>query len=87
MYCIAVFRSRTHTIGFLRYMRAQGIDARAINTPAQANVGCGISARFPCEYTKFTVQVVSALGLESFRGIFCVTKDGIRQSVVKLSEK
>ncbi|MBE5741835.1 MAG: DUF3343 domain-containing protein [Clostridiales bacterium] len=84
MYCIAVFRSRTHTIGFLRYLRSQGVEAKAVNTPAEAKVGCGISARFPCEYTKFSKQVISALGLTSFRGFYSVKKEGIRQTVVRI---
>jgi hypothetical protein len=72
MYCLAVFRSRTHTIGFLKYMRAQGIDAKAVNTPTELNIGCGISARIPCEYLKFSKQVVTALDLTSFRGFYSV---------------
>jgi hypothetical protein len=65
-------------------MRAQGIDARAINTPAQANVGCGISARFPIGYTSLARQVVSALSLTSFRGLYSIKKDGIKQYITRL---
>ncbi len=46
-FCIAVFRSRTQVMEFIEYMQSRGIDSSAINTPAEAHVGCGISAKFP----------------------------------------
>ena len=84
LYCLAVFRSRTHVIGFIKYMRAQGVDCVAVNTPADANLGCGISARFPIAYTALAKQVVSALSLTSFRGLYSIKKDGIKQYITRL---
>ena len=84
IYCLAVFRSRTHTVGFIEFMRSQGLDARAVNTPEKAKIGCGISARFPIEYTSFARHVISALSLTSFRGFYSVKKDGVRNIVTHL---
>ncbi len=84
VYCIAVFRSRTHTAGFIKYMRAHGVDCVAINTPIEANAGCGISAKFPIGYTALAKQVVSALSLTSFRGFFSVRKEGVKQFITRL---
>ena len=83
-YCIAIFRSRTHTIGFVKYMRAQGVDCVAINTPTEVNLGCGISAKFPIGYTALAMQVVNALSLTSFRGFFSVRKEGVKQFITRL---
>lgn len=83
-YCLAVFRSRTHTIGFIKYLRAQGIECVAVNTPTELNIGCGISAKFPVSYTSFARQVVSALSLTSFRGFFSVRKEGVKQFITRL---
>ena len=82
--CLAIFRSRTHTVGFIQYMRSQGVEISAVNTPAEAKIGCGISAIFPVEHIAFARQVVSALGLTSFRGFFLVKKEGIKQIITKL---
>ena len=84
LFCIAVFNSRTHTLGFIEYMRSRGIDCNAINTPAEAHIGCGISAKFPIEYFNFARQVISALSLNSFRGFYSIRKNGIRQTVTRL---
>ena len=83
-YCLAVFRSRTHAIGFIKYMRAQGIDCVAVATPNGIGVGCGISAKFPSCRTAFARQVVSALSLTSFRGIFFVKKEGVKQFITEV---
>lgn len=46
MTMLAVFRSRAQTLEFISVLKANGIPAQAVNTPREANVGCGISARF-----------------------------------------
>ena len=45
-YVLAVFRSRTQTQNFAFLMRERGMDCSVVQTPPEANVGCGISARF-----------------------------------------
>jgi len=83
-FCIAVFRSRTHTIGFIRYMRAQGIDVSAINTPTQIKMGCGISAKMPMGYVKFSEQVILALGYSSFKGFYLVEEYNNSKNITKI---
>ena len=46
-YCIAVFASRTQVYEFADILLSGGINARVINTPAEARIGCGVSAKFP----------------------------------------
>lgn len=46
MTTLAVFRSRAHTLDFVATLRSGGIPASAVNTPKEAGVGCGISAKF-----------------------------------------
>lgn len=84
IFCLAVFNSRTHTVGFIEYMRSKGIDCRAVNTPTEAHVGCGISARLPMEYLSIARHVISALSLTSFRGFFSIRKDGLKTYITRL---
>ncbi len=84
IYCLVVFNSRTHTVGFIEYMRSKGIDCRAVNTPIEANIGCGISARMPIEYVAIARHVISALSLTSFRGFFSIRKDGVKRYITRL---
>lgn len=40
------FRSREHTVKFFEEMRSRGIVGTVINTPREAEAGCGLSVRF-----------------------------------------
>lgn len=73
-FCIAVFRSRTQVMEFIEYMQSGGIDCAAINTPVEARIGCGISARFPAVYLNYAKNVVEKLRLNTFRGFFTVNR-------------
>ena len=46
MTMLAVFRSRSQTLDFISVLKAGGVPAQAVNTPREAGVGCGISAKF-----------------------------------------
>lgn len=84
IYCLAVFKSRTHTVGFAKFMRAHGVDCSVVPTPTDARLGCGVSAKFPYAQLSFARQVVSALGFSSFSGIYSVKKDGLKQYITLL---
>ena len=45
MTLLAVFRSRAQTLEFVSALRGMGVPVQAVNTPKEAGVGCGISAR------------------------------------------
>ena len=44
---LAVFRSRSQAMDCNARLRAMGIAANLINTPREANVGCGLSLQIP----------------------------------------
>lgn len=80
-FCLAVFRSRTQVMEFVEYMQSRGIDSRAVNTPAEAHVGCGISARFPTVYLNYAKEVVQKLRFTAFSGFYIISANGGRMSV------
>ena len=83
-FCIAVFRSRTQVMEFIEYMQSHGIDCGAVNTPAEAHVGCGISARFPQVYANYAKETVLKLKLRSFSGFYSITRNANRTSVRRI---
>ena len=83
-FCIAVFKSRTHTVAFVKFMQSKGVECFSVPTPTEAHIGCGISAKLPCERLPFARQVVNALGFSSFSGFYSVKKDGIKQFITRL---
>lgn len=44
---LAVFRSRSQAVDCNSRLRRGGIPSNLINTPKEANIGCGLSVRFP----------------------------------------
>ncbi len=46
MTVLAVFRSRSQTLDFVSRLSRNGVNVQTINTPKEANVGCGLSAKF-----------------------------------------
>ena len=67
---IAVFRSRTDVMTFVDDMKKNSAYAITIQTPSQANVGCGISAEFSKHYIGIATRIVKFRGYPSFYGFF-----------------
>ena len=44
---LAVFRSRSQAMDCFTRLKAMGISVQLMNTPKEANVGCGLSIRLP----------------------------------------
>lgn len=81
--CLAVFRSRTQTYEFIEYMARSGISCRAVNTPPEAHIGCGISAEFYIAHKPYAYEVISRRGLNSFVAFYKVVKSGKRTETIK----
>lgn len=69
-YVIVAFRSRTHTIRFAEALRAKGVPADIINTPREAYVGCGLSAKISKRYLPGVRRLAYSSEYNSFAGIF-----------------
>lgn len=84
MYVLAAFGSRTQVLEFIEQLRSRGIAARAVNTPSDAHIGCGISAEFPYEFTGFARSVVQRYGLDSLKGFYLYERRGGRTVVRRI---
>ncbi|MCI8369355.1 MAG: DUF3343 domain-containing protein [Clostridia bacterium] len=65
---LAVFRSRSQAIDCINKMRALNIPAQLINTPKEANVGCGLSLKIPAATAARAKSVIAKLNYSSFYG-------------------
>ena len=67
---IVAFRSRSDTLGFAEFLKRNKIACRIVNTPKEAQVGCGLSA----EVSKTNLPIVRValrrFPAKSFAGIF-----------------
>ncbi len=68
MTMLAVFRSRAQTLDFISALKSAGVPAAAVNTPKEAGVGCGISAKFDERFLPRAKFVFGRKAYSSFAG-------------------
>lgn len=81
---LAVFRSRTQTNIFAEYMRAYGLRCSVIQTPPEAKVGCGVSAKFRAADLRRAEQIIRGRQLSSFSGFYEIMRITGRTIVRKI---
>ena len=69
MTMLAVFKSRSQTLDCISALRAAGVPARAVSTPKEAGVGCGISVKFEEGFLPRVRTVLTRRPYSSFAGI------------------
>ena len=65
---LAVFRSRSQAMDCFSRLRAMGIGAQLINTPKEANVGCGLSLKLSHAAAARAKNVISRAHYSAFYG-------------------
>mgnify|MGYP002906374350 FL=1 len=80
-YLFIAFRSREHTIKFYEIMKSRRIQAAVINTPKEAEAGCGLSVRFSERQKNSVTALTERYSFSSFIGIFEAVSDGERKYV------
>ena len=69
-YAIATYRSRNVTMQAYNYLIKHNITAAIVSTPRSANVGCGLSVKFPVSALSAVSNILSRG--ETFVGFFLV---------------
>lgn len=73
-FLIVSFRSRAETMRFVDLLRGMGVAVSVVNTPREAYVGCGLSARLAFSSFGIAKRAAVTHGFESFVGFFKVTE-------------
>lgn len=69
---IAVFRSRAQAIDCNSRLRSSGVPSSLINTPREANIGCGLSIRIPQNMLERAKRIILNGKYSAFYGFFRV---------------
>ena len=77
---LAVFRSRSQAMDCYTRMRAYGMPAQLINTPKEANVGCGLSIKFPLSAATKAKNAIARGNYSAFYGYMKVEYRGGKMS-------
>lgn len=67
---LAVFRSRAQAIDCNTRLKTNGIPASLVNTPKEANVGCGLSVKIPQNLLKRAKLLILSGKYSAFYGFF-----------------
>lgn len=69
---LAVFRSRAQAADCNAKLKMNGIAATLINTPKEANVGCGLSVILPQNTAARAKQIILGSKYSAFYGFFAM---------------
>lgn len=75
-FIILSFRSRNQTARMYEIFTQSGIPAKIVNTPREANVGCGISLKFDEMYMQQARQLANRYPQSTYIGFFKVSGNG-----------
>lgn len=65
---IAVFRSRAQAIDCNSRLRSLGVQSSLINTPREANIGCGLSVKIPQNAVERAKRIIANGKYSAFFG-------------------
>lgn len=69
---VAVFRSRAQAIDCNARLHSFGVPTSIINTPREANVGCGLSVRIPKNFEPRARRIIAGGKYSAFYGYYTV---------------
>lgn len=75
---VAVFRSRTDVLTFIDDMRKLNAYAKAISTPKEAKIGCGISAEISIASINTAKKLIKTRKYNSFHAILLIDNRSVR---------
>ena len=70
---LAIFRSRSQAADCNARLKKAGINCVLINTPKEANVGCGLSVKYPESAQRHANARVLAANYSAFYGFMTMT--------------
>lgn len=70
---LAVFRSRSQAIDCNSRLRASGVPSNIVNTPKEANIGCGLSVKIPQNASARARGLILGGNYSAFYGFFTVS--------------
>lgn len=69
---LAVFRSRSQAVDCNSRLRMNGVPSVLINTPKEANIGCGLSVKLPQTSVSRAKAIVMSGKYSAFYGFYAM---------------
>lgn len=71
-YILAIFRSRAQAVDCNIRLKSLGIAAELINTPKEANIGCGLSLKLSHAAAERAKPIIRRANYSAFYGFYAV---------------
>ena len=71
-YILAIFRSRSQAVDCNIRLKSFGVAAELINTPKEANIGCGLSIKIPHDMANRAKNIIKKANYSAFYGYFVI---------------
>ena len=69
-YILAIFRSRSQAVDCNIRLKSFGVAAELINTPKEANIGCGLSIKIPHNSAERAKMIIRKANYSAFYGYY-----------------
>ena len=69
-YILAIFRSRAQAIDCNVRLKSMGVASELINTPKEANIGCGLSIKLPHVMAERAKTIIKRANYSAFYGFY-----------------
>lgn len=83
-YVAIIFRSRSQAVRFYDFLSGFGVRGEIINTPSEAEVGCGLSVKVSRSAYPVAVAAARKFNGGSMVGFFLVKSEYGRRSVIRI---
>ena len=71
-YILAIFRSRSQAVDCNIRLKSFGVPSELINTPKEANIGCGLSIKIPHDMSNRAKNIIKRANYSAFYGYFVI---------------
>ena len=84
-YILAIFRSRSQAVDCNIRLKSFGVAAELINTPKEANIGCGLSIKISQDSLARAQMIIKKANYSAFYGFFIMQQSFGRWQLGRLS--
>ena len=71
-YILAIFRSRSQAVDCNIRLKSYGVATELINTPREANIGCGLSIKIPHDMAEKAKAIIKKANYSAFYGFYVI---------------
>lgn len=81
---VVVFKSKTEVFSFMERARRVGIGGKAVATPKEIKIGCGLAVAIADNYAMSAWGIIRNGDFQTFYGIFKIKRNGLKSTLTRV---